>query len=416
MPTTTVGSTAPSRGWVLVLALAVGQLISWGTTFYSFPLVIDPMTAELGWQRTTAYMAPAFGLVMQAFCAPLAGFWMQRHGGRVSMTIGSFAVAASILAWSAVSEPWQLLAAWGVMGMAQAFVLYESAFTVVAQRKALDFGRSVGAITLLGGLAGTVFVPGTQLLVELFGWRQAVLCLAAINLAVPMILHALLVPSGNGDADVPPQPEEASAAAPPPTGLSPRVWLGLALWLTAGSAYLSGVTFHFVPLLSAEGLHPTTLASIFAVVGPSQLLGRACLMTMGSRVTAAGAGLIAVVMVLMSAVMLWLLPHSPPWLIAFAVIYGGGNGILTITRGIAIAEVAGRARYATVSGILQMPAGLALAFAPVIVSVVRDAGGADAVYATFLTITLIAAAGFAIALLLPTRKAPVDLPSTRPSG
>ena len=55
------------------------------------------------------------------------------------------------------------------MGVAQAFVLYEPAFTVVAQRKALDFRRSVGAITLLGGLAGTVFVPGTQLLVELLG-------------------------------------------------------------------------------------------------------------------------------------------------------------------------------------------------------------------------------------------------------
>ena len=74
MPTTTAGSTAPGRGWVLVLALAVGQLVSWGTTFYTFPLVIDPMTAELGWQRTTAYMAPALGLVMQAILRSAGGF------------------------------------------------------------------------------------------------------------------------------------------------------------------------------------------------------------------------------------------------------------------------------------------------------------------------------------------------------
>jgi predicted MFS family arabinose efflux permease len=291
------------------------------------------------------------------------------------------------------------MAAWVLMGVAQAFVLYEPAFTVVAQRKSLDFRRSVGAITLLGGLAGTVFVPGTQLLVELLGWRQAVVCLAAINLAVPMILHALLVPSGNGGADQAPHADEAISAEPPPTGLSPRVWLGLALWFTAGSAYLSGVTFHFVPLLAAEGIPPTTLAAIFAVVGPSQLLGRACLMALGSKATAFGAGLSTVSMLLVSSVMLWALPHSTTGLIAFGVVYGAGNGIMTIARGIAIAEVGGRARYAALTGILQTPAVLALALAPVIVSLLRDAGGADAAYAAFLTVTVLAAAGFAIALL-----------------
>jgi MFS family permease len=404
MATTTAGSAGPERGWVLVLALAIGQLISWGTTFYTFPLVIDPMIGELGWARTTAYMAPAFGLIAQAICAPLAGFWMQRHGGRLSMTVGSLGVAVSILAWSAVDEPWQLMAAWVLMGVAQAFVLYEPAFTVVAQRKALDFRRSVGAITLLGGLAGTVFVPGTQLLVELLGWRQAVLCLAAINLAVPMILHALLVPSGNGGADSV-EHAEAKSADPPPTSLSPRIWLGLALWFTAGSAYLSGISFHFVPLLAAEGIPPTTLAAIFAIVGPSQLLGRACLMALGSKATAFGAGLSTVSMLLVSSVMLWALPHSTPGLIAFGVVYGAGNGIMTIARGIAIAEVGGRARYAALTGILQTPAVLALALAPVIVSLLRDAGGADAAYAAFLTVTVLAAAGFAIALL-PIRPPP----------
>ena len=81
------------------------------------------------------------------------------------------------------------------------------------------------------------------------------------------------------------------------------------------------------------------------------------------------------------------------------MVYGAGNGIMTIARGIAIAEIAGRARYAALTGILQTPAVLALALAPVIVSLLRDAGGADAAYAAFLTVTVLAAAGFAIALL-----------------
>ncbi|HEY7687076.1 MAG TPA: hypothetical protein VH835_00200, partial [Dongiaceae bacterium] len=38
-------------GWPLVLALAVAQLVSWGTVFYSFSVILLPMEAELGWSR-----------------------------------------------------------------------------------------------------------------------------------------------------------------------------------------------------------------------------------------------------------------------------------------------------------------------------------------------------------------------------
>lgn len=394
---------AAGRDRALVLALALGQLVSWGTTFYTFPLVLGPMTAELGWDRTAAYAAPTLGLLVQAAAAPLVGRWMERRGGRLSMTLGSLALAATLLAWASVREPWHLLLAWAAMGAAQACVLYEPAFAVVAQRASLDFRRSVAAITLLGGFAGTVFVPGTQALVAALGWREAVACLALANLAVPMLLHALLVPRGNGQeaagrgagADAAAARAEGEGTAP---ALGRRVWLGLGLWFMAGAAYLSGVTFHFVPLLSAEGAAPATLAAAFAVVGPSQVAGRACLMALGHRAGAAGAGLVTVALGLVSAAMLWWLPHTPPWLVAFAVVYGAGNGIFTIARGVAVAEAAGRARYAAVAGMLQLPAGAALALAPVALSALGDAGGPGAIHAALFGFAALGALGFALAV------------------
>ena len=65
--------------------------------------------------------------------------------------------------------------------MAAAGVLYEAAFAVVVT---LVPGPATGdamlAITIVGGLASTIFLPLTGLLVEWYGWRQALVVLAAI--------------------------------------------------------------------------------------------------------------------------------------------------------------------------------------------------------------------------------------------
>lgn len=61
---------------------------------------------------------------------------------------------------------------------------------------------------------------------------------------------------------------------------------------------------------------------------------------------------------------LLLLPLDLLWLGAFAVLFGSSSGVLTILRGIAIAELFGRERYAELNGALSAPAVLAKAAAP----------------------------------------------------
>jgi hypothetical protein len=38
--------------WAFVSALSMGQLVSFGTIFYAFALLIDPMSRELGWGKS----------------------------------------------------------------------------------------------------------------------------------------------------------------------------------------------------------------------------------------------------------------------------------------------------------------------------------------------------------------------------
>jgi hypothetical protein len=43
--------TAPYYGWVLVGALGVTEVISWGVLYYAFSVFLTPMEIDLGWSR-----------------------------------------------------------------------------------------------------------------------------------------------------------------------------------------------------------------------------------------------------------------------------------------------------------------------------------------------------------------------------
>src|SRR3981081_1942953 len=44
--------------------LSIGQLISWGLVYYTFPLFVVPMTEELGWSRSAMFGALSAGLLV----------------------------------------------------------------------------------------------------------------------------------------------------------------------------------------------------------------------------------------------------------------------------------------------------------------------------------------------------------------
>jgi hypothetical protein len=51
---------------------------------------------------------------------------------------------------------------------------------------------------LVAGFASTVFIPVTQGLIELFGWRGALIGLALGNLVIAVPIHTFLLRGGGG--------------------------------------------------------------------------------------------------------------------------------------------------------------------------------------------------------------------------
>jgi predicted MFS family arabinose efflux permease len=84
------------------------------------------------------------------------------------------------------------LAAWLVIGVAQAAVLYQPAFTVIARHYGTGRDKPMLFLTLAGGLASTIYVPVTLALLAVLDWRATYLVLAGILAAVTIPLHLLL--------------------------------------------------------------------------------------------------------------------------------------------------------------------------------------------------------------------------------
>jgi MFS family permease len=391
--------THQSHPWVMVWTMAVAQVISWGTLFYAFSLFVVPMQESLGWSRPLLNGALSLGLLSTGVAAFPVGAWIDRHGGRGVMTLGSLAGGLLLLAWAHVETPWTFYLLWMLIGISMAGVLYEPAFAVITAVFGPDARRGITALTLVGGFASTVFMPLTQLLIGAIGWRSTLLVLGGLNLAVCLPLHALFVPSL--PASRPPEaPQEDTPTAHAMRAiLRGRVFVGLALWFTAYSAAQSALIFQFVPLLTTWGVETAAMLTSVAIIGPMQVAGRVVLMLFSTRLETREIGMAVTVLLPAALLTLLFLPPTLLWLGLVATLYGAGNGIMTIVRGIAVSDLIGRTHYGTINGALTVPTTVAKALAPAVAATIWSAAGDPSLMLwTILGSALLGTLGFGMAL------------------
>src|SRR5919199_6969011 len=180
-------------GWILVAALGFTETISWGVLNYAFTVYLAPMEAELGWSRGDMSGAFSLSLLLAGLAAVPVGRWLDRHGPRLLMTLGSIAGPLLVLAWSRVDSLPHFYLIWALIGVTMSVALYDPAFATVAVWFERYRVRALTAITLMAGFASTIFIPLAGWLVQLQGWRASLVTLAIILAAGTIAPHALLL-------------------------------------------------------------------------------------------------------------------------------------------------------------------------------------------------------------------------------
>lgn len=367
------------NGWPFLWGLATAQVVSWGSVYYSFSLFVVPMETELGWSRTEINGALSLGLLISGFAAYPVGAWIDRHGGRALMTIGSVFATVLLAAWSVTESLALLYAIWIGLGLVLAATLYEPAFAVITRAFPETYRSRITALTLVGGFASTVFIPLTQLFISALGWRNALLALAVCNAAICIPVHAFLL---RNESDRTTRAADAGADGAPAAAdkvlrralRHPAFW-GLAVCFTAYYTAFSAMTFHIIPLLTERAVPIGTIVAAVAIVGPSQVAARLLLFGARDRLTAAFSGRLATILFPLSVILLIAFPSSVAAIFAFAACYGAANGTVTIVRGIAVPELMWREGYGAINGALTLPSNIARAIAPFGAALIWNAGG-----------------------------------------
>jgi MFS family permease len=356
-------SAEPREPWGAVLALGITQITAWGTIFYLFPLLLDPLQAALGASRLAVVGAFSGALLLSGLLAPVVGRSIDLHGGRLLMAAGSVLATVGLTALARVNSLAQLYAVWALLGVAMACTLYEPAFAVLTRAFVRHHRRAIAVLTLFGGFASTVFWPLGQTLIDAYGWRSTAMAFGAINLLLCLPLHLLVLPR----RPLPPAPIAGKAASVPLHAvLRDRRFYLLAAAFTANVLVFSATSVHMIAMLVAKGLTAAQAAGYGALFGPMQVAGRLAEMMLGQRVAPSRVGLVALAMLPASLILLVLSGIGAWGFVAFALLYGAGNGVMTIVRGTVPVELYGRDHYGAVNGALAAPVLLAKAAGPLV--------------------------------------------------
>ena len=376
--------------WRAVPVLGITQILSWGTIFYTPVLIVPLIATERGWSISFTMGGFSVGLLVAGLIAPYVGRSIDRFGGHVVMTIGSLIGALGLFLIVHANHPAAYYGVWMVLGVGMAANLYDSAFATLGRIFGIAARRPITALTLAGGFASTVSWPATHFLLDRVGWGGTYLLYASLLAFVSAPLHAFALPRNRYEADVPKTSEtEAAVKVLPPHGL-PFILVASAF---ASYAFIpSGLSAHLLAIFARSGIDAGTVVWIGALFGPAQVGARLIEFAFGRNVHPLWVVRFALGALLCAFVMLALLHVSAATAAAFALMFGGANGLVTITRGAVPLALFGASGYGRLMGRLAGPFLLMQSAAPLIMAFVIERASdaaALALAAAFAAVALI---------------------------
>ncbi|WP_374647238.1 MFS transporter [Tabrizicola sp.] len=390
----TAGSGAQGRGraeggGAAVWLLALGQTLVYAGSYYAFPALLPDLEAATGWSKATLALGPSLAFLIMASLTVVTGRLVDRGFGGEMLVWGPVLASLGVAGMALAGSPAVWLAAWALVGVAQAGCLYETCFAFLTRRLGGGARAAITRVTLVAGFAGTLAFPLGHWVGERLGGLAVFV--GVTLLAMPCNLWAvqsLRRRERAGVAPVPAPPGVLAVALRRPAFWALVACFGL-IWLNHGV-----LITYVLELFADRGAGPAMAA---ACIGPSQVAGRLLFMLGEARVGNARAMLIALGGVVAASAVLWLAGLAPALVFGFALAQGAGAGLMSILRPVLIAEILGREGFGAISGAVAMSPILASAVAPALGAWMLVAGGPVAVYAACLAMAL---TGWTIAALL----------------
>jgi MFS family permease len=360
-----------------VLALGITQITAWGTSYYCLGVLAGPISRDTGWSRGFVFLGFTVALLVMGAVSNSVGRAIDRHGGRSVMTLGTVLVSAGLFALAQVRSEAAYLAVWAFLGVGMRLCLYDAAFAALVRVVPSRGRKAISYLTLFGAFASSVFWVVGHALEAQVGWRQTLVLFALINLAVCLPLHWFGLARRESDHSTGPAGgAAASPDGPPLEGTTRSIAIALFALIMSLNGFVFGVvSVQLVPLLEAAGLATAAAVWIASLKGVAQFGGRVVEIVFARKLRAITVGRVAVGVLPPALALLLVGTSSLPLVLAFTLLMGASQGVITIVRGAVPLALFGARGYGAVLGVIATPVLVVNAAAPTVFAWIVDRWG-----------------------------------------
>ena len=365
-------------GTRLTIRLGLTQILGWGSSFYLPAILAVPISQALGISTELFFWAFTVSLLVSGLLGPRIGKAIDRLGGRKVLPYGSVAFAFGLTLLATATEPVQLFLAWIFMGVGGSMGNYDAAFATAVNFFGDKSNRVIAGITVFAGFSSSISWPLTTLLLQSFGWQQAVWFWVIAHLAIGLPLH-LTIPRVER-REIPDMTGPIRKMVRNRFRFDPLLVVFAIMFALEGFIVSSVNTT--LPFMLGELGASIELALVASVVlGPSQVLARVLLLALGNWATPIRVAAISILAHPLGVIAIWLFGTNG--LMAFVILHGIGVGLNPFIRGSLPLLFFGSDRFGQRQGYIMMLSKIVSALSPTLLTLLLLFNPQLAIAATF---------------------------------
>ena len=362
------------RGWSVVTACAAIGAYGGGVYFYGFTLFINPLMEELEITSMQASLVFSLTRLEGAFEGAIVGFLIDKYGASKIMMIGVPLVGVGYILWATMVHSYTslIIVYVGIIALGVNGGFFHPALAVANNWFVRRRGTAMAVISTAVGVGGAILVPLVGWGIDNHGWR-AVAMVSGIGLLTvvwPLVFTVRHRPEDVGllpDGDKPNEitsgeiDEDGSTSNPSfveeveytisEAFKTKAMWmliLGITLRFTSHTA----VMVHLSPILEAQGMSTTKAGAAIGLLVLLSIPGRLVVGVIGDRFPKNK--VVSVVLILQVAALIVLMSADTMFeLYLFIVLWAAAYGAGILNWAI-VGDYFGRARFATLRGVMGL--------------------------------------------------------------
>ena len=327
--------------------LGVITITVYGSWYYAFGVLLDPIIADTGWSEAVLTTSFAVASIVAGFGSLGGGWLLDRSGSRV---VFGGAAMAGLLAFQVAASTdsvatFAMMAAIGG-GAFGALGFYHITQTTAVRISSQATTKAIAVLTIWGAFASAIYIPVSAWLVQSVGWRST-LRITTLSAVVALVLGAIVIDTG-------------VAGRPGRT----RIWAELLASLRVSETRrfviaqglvgmgVATILVYQVPAMTAAGLTLTAASFWAGFRGFAQLGGRLPLLPIVSKLGTAGSLRLAFGAIGLGALLL-AFAGDPILAAAYALLAGFGIGASSPLYGMHARDVFGATSLGRAMGLLS---------------------------------------------------------------